>query len=253
MEHEHGNREVLHVNGISGRTVAGVDGCRAGWFGVILGPGERRCVVLAPAAENLLRAVGECSLVLVDVPMGLPETPGDRECDRIARKMLGGRGSSVFPVPCREAVYAGSFAEACKVNRRNMGRAMSIQSYHILPKVRDMDGLLRSSARARGLFRESHPELCFKALAGGPLRHAKKTRQGVEERLGVLERFLPMARAVHEEALSQYLRKDVARDDVVDAMCLAVVADRYRHAPASAPKEPPVDACGLRMEIVHQG
>ena len=66
--------------------------------------------------------------------------------------------------------------------RRTGGQAK--KGYHgrptrSLPKIREVDSLLRESAKARRAVREVHPEICFWALAGGrPMRHSKKTERG---------------------------------------------------------------------------
>ena len=64
----------------------GVDGCRGGWFSVGLdrdgGLGSHR--VFGSFAE-LLEHNADADLVLVDMPIGLPEGSGGRACDKEAR------------------------------------------------------------------------------------------------------------------------------------------------------------------------
>ena len=80
----------------STRTFIGIDGCRAGWFCVILDGAGHWSFRLAPDA----RAVGELAVAaagaLIDIPVGLPDSgPEGRLCDREARRLLGpGRASS---------------------------------------------------------------------------------------------------------------------------------------------------------------
>ena len=67
----------------------GVDGCRAGWFSVgfdALGGYELR---VFPMFSELLAYYHKAKLVLVDIPIGLPEGSGGRCCDNEARKVLG--------------------------------------------------------------------------------------------------------------------------------------------------------------------
>ena len=69
--------------------VVGVDGCRAGWLAVRLnrrGAPESR---IFPDLASLWSACHQAALILVDIPIGLPEAANDRDCDRAARKVLG--------------------------------------------------------------------------------------------------------------------------------------------------------------------
>lgn len=55
---------------------------------------------------------------------------------------------------------------------------------------------------------------------------------------------------VISDVLAAYPRKDVARDDVLDACVCCWTADRIlRKKAILVPKEPPVDSRRLRMEI----
>ena len=80
------------------------------------------------------------------------------------------------------------------------------------------------------MVREVHPELCFWGLNGGQaMLHRKKTRDGFAERMAILERMLPESARTAREALAKYLRRDVARDDIADALvALATAARRLK-------------------------
>src|SRR5262245_14390600 len=133
--------------------------------------------------------------ILVDVPTGLPGAAAPvRECDTLARALLGARRSSVFPVPCRAAAHAATVEEARALNRATLGRSLAAQTWNICAKIAEVDALLLT--RPALPVRELHPELCFRALAGRPMSHGKKTRAGAEERLAVLGSFEPGARAL---------------------------------------------------------
>ena len=75
-----------------GRSVAGVDGCRAGWVMVRRDAAGRFAAPLVVAA---LDDLPETDMVVIDIPIGLPES-GRRACDLEARALLGPRRSSVF-------------------------------------------------------------------------------------------------------------------------------------------------------------
>ncbi|TVP56444.1 MAG: DUF429 domain-containing protein [Gemmatimonadales bacterium] len=242
-----------------GMQVVGVDGCRSGWFAVSLsGSGAWKTNVYPDFAE-LWAAHRTASLILVDIPIGLrDEGPDERSCDREARRLLGHpRGSSVFPAPCRAALSASSHAEASRINRERSGRGLSIQSWGITPKIRQVDRLMLASTPDRGAIRrtvrEVHPEVLFRALNGGhPLRHGKKYREGVRERLEILRRTDLRADAIVDDAHRRWLRREVARDDILDALAAALTAEGGPSGLETLPATPPVDAEGLRMEIVYR-
>ncbi|MFW6244766.1 MAG: DUF429 domain-containing protein, partial [Fibrobacterota bacterium] len=61
---------------------------------------------------------------------------------------------------------------------------------------------------------------------------------------------LPDAQTVVEYSMNRFRRKDVARDDILDALVLAVSALNGPAKLSSLPKRPEYDSSGLRMEIV---
>ena len=230
---------------------AGVDGCRGGWFAVSIGDDESWKTGLFAGLDEMLDFAPGAGTILVDIPIGLPSA-APRQCDREARRILGpGRASSVFPVPCRQAVHAGSYLKACRVNERVLGVGLSRQAWNICPKIARVDALLRKRNDLVGLIRESHPELCLWALAGERAMHfPKRTVQGRLERMTVLEAVFPDAVHVYEHGLTAYQRYSVARDDIVDALALAVSAWACRGEVRSIPKAREYDKEGLPMEMV---
>ena len=244
--------------------VIGVDGCRAGWFAVrIEGGDDGECgAEVFPTVAGLLASPwGDASLILIDIPIGLPDSRGERACDKEARARLGPRASSVFPAPGREALEADRLARrheaVSEANRRETGRGLSIQAFGIVPKIREVDDLMRERGpAARPAIREIHPEVCFWALHGKrPMAHNKGGAPGQRERLAVLRALRPDADGVYAEALRRFMRKDVARDDILDALAAAltaVPAERRGAALPTLPADPPRDALGLPMEMVYR-
>lgn len=244
--------------------VIGVDGCKAGWFAVRIedgGRGEYGAGVFPTVADLLASPWGDASLILIDIPIGLPDSRGERACDKEARALLGPRASSVFPVPGREALEEDRRAHrheaVSEANRRETGRGLSIQAFGIVPKIREVDDLMRGRGpAARPAIREIHPEVCFRALRGGrPMVHNKRKAAGRDERLGVLRALDPRADGVYGEALRRFPRKDVARDDILDALAAAITAVPAVRAGAALPTlpaAPPRDAFGLPMEMVYR-
>ena len=229
----------------------GVDGCPAGWFFVALEPsGASRCGIVR-TLDELVRNTREPALVLVDIPIGLPDGSGGRECDREARRVIGPRRSSVFSAPARAVLDATGYEDAKRRSRTAAGGGLNKQAFAIVPKCREVDELLRADAGARRIVRETHPEVCFWALAGRkPMKHGKKTEEGWKERIAVLNRLRPASGQEIEGMLGRFRRREVARDDAVDAMAAAVTASADAAALRTLPSEPPTDSVGLPMEMV---
>ena len=230
----------------------GVDGCRAGWLAIGLETEGSWQVNTFPDVYSLWEHHRQASLILIDIPIGLKaEGRAERRCDPEARKLLGPRRSSVFPAPCREAIYASSYQEACDINQRLTGKRLSVENWNIIPKIREMDCLLSDAAAAKGRIREIHPELCFWGLAGRPMQHAKKRSEGLSERTQLLQSIYPQTTDIINHALSTYKRKDVARDDILDALSAAVTGLIGGQNLVSISQEPEFDERGLRMEMVY--
>src|SRR6266849_1907986 len=149
----------------------GVDGCRGGWLAVIAAGGR-----LSICKRPTFRALAELhphATVVVDVPIGLFEDPRPvgRECDQLARELLGERRSSVFSPPARRYLAAKRFEEV---------RGMSIQRFSIRDKIKELDDFITPSLQDR-IF-EGHPELSFRTLFGRPPQSGKKSQAGNLER-----------------------------------------------------------------------
>ena len=204
--------------------------------------------------DELIGLAASIRSILIDIPIGCPEAgPNGRECDSEARRLLGpGRGSSVFTTPSRPVLDADSYAQALELNRRATGRGLSIQTWNIVPRIRAIDRLLRSNTSLRGVLRESHPELCFWALNGRrAMRYSKKRLEGRQERLTVLQHYFPQCRTLLEQAAGEFLRRQLAPDDIIDAMVCAVTAKYGYGDYQTLPARPPQDGQGLPMEMVY--
>jgi predicted RNase H-like nuclease len=207
-------------------------------------------VVVEELGPVFARAEARGALIAIDIPVGLSDL-GPRSCDVEARRRLGRpRASSVFPAPCRAALGAMAYAEACALSRRTLGRAMSRQCFAIVPKIRQVDALMSPARQA--FVREVHPELVFAVLAGRGrgLAHPKRTVAGERLRMRLLRPALPDFDPVRVRARLGPSR--VTRDDLIDAAACLVAAERIARGEALVlPAGPiPLDARGLRMEIV---
>lgn len=241
---------------ISENTVLGIDGCRAGWIAIAIGPERKLTPILLETTEPLFECLQRAPLTFIDMPIGLADSEASRPCDRLLRQALGPRfRSSVFNPPVRSAVYAQSYLEACDRNAAATGKKISKQSWNITSKIRQLDELLLAYPELRGTVLESHPELLFARLNGDrELLHKKKTTEGRMERLEILARFWPGVEAGYEEVRSQFLKKQMADDDIVDAMGLAIGAWLARDSgvsrlPRRGDGVVDVDAKGVPMAI----
>ena len=215
----------------------GVDGCPGGWFAVGFdGHGESETKVFDDFAR-LVSHYSDTSLILVDIPIGLPEDPTSRTCDIEARKHLGRRASSVFPTPTRQAVekaaelLAGEsklpreqwmkcYRSASDVNKKASRRRLTLQAFSIAPKIAEVDAFMKDrDLKTTPTIREVHPEVCFWALNNRqPMANSKKTKDGIKQRLDVLKRHESRTGEIVHEACSKFRRKIVARDDILDAL-----------------------------------
>lgn len=232
--------------------VAGADGCRKGWLRASreTRSGELRFDVIEHAT-GLLEFPPRPVVLGLDVPIGLPES-GPRECDRRARQRLGWpRRTSVFPVPIRPALGAKSREEASRITEASDGRRVGAQAWALYAKIRSVDALLRSSAAARRRIREVHPELSFWAWNGErSIAAPKRSPRGKRERLRLVEAWL--GKGVLGAGRGRHPRSEVADDDVLDALAVLWTATRIVDGcAATLPEEPPLDALGLRMQIVY--
>ncbi len=232
----------------------GIDGCKDGWFCVALGENDDWCFRVIKDMQSLAEFVNQASSVLIDIPIGLQDRGTDeRQCDKDARKLLRPkRSSSVFPAPARQTLLASDYKHAQVINRQSNGRGLSQQSWAIVPKIREIDNLLSSNIHLQGLVRECHPELCFWALNDKvAMQYNKKKEQGRQERLTVLEKSFRQCHELFEQASSEFLRRQVAHDDIIDAMVCAVTAKYGYNNYKIVPPVPVYDINGLSMEMVY--
>ena len=234
--------------------VAGADGCKSGWIafyfdGAMLRNGRYRTI------GELFEAI-DAELILVDIPIGLHhDEPSERLCDLQARRKLTHRKSSVFPAPSRLAIESENYFEASRINKENAGRGLSKQSYAIIPKIKEVDTFIRSqaycSSKSKRRIREVHPEICFWGLNGcSEMKHRKKDTLGRYERMQLLKQYLPEVEELFSEARVKYKKKDVADDDIIDALCCVITA-MQSDVLSTIPVSPEEDRKGIPMEIVY--
>ncbi|MDJ0880805.1 MAG: DUF429 domain-containing protein [Gammaproteobacteria bacterium] len=229
----------------------GIDGCKAGWFYIGLDDAEYQ-IGIFPCILELSPFLPSAKRVLVDIPIGLNrDDQHERQCDVLARNCLKPyRHASVFPAPSRCALEYRDYQQANEANRACTGRGLSRQTFNIMSKIREVDDFLQKEPQ-RNKVMECHPELGFWAINNKQaMRHNKKTQQGFEERLALLVKHFHRAEEIINQAMSRYLRQQVLRDDIVDALICAVSAKNAMDL-ISLPVKSVYDEELLPMQIVY--
>lgn len=233
----------------------GIDGCRNGWIAAVLDYGNLR-IERYETILDIMREFPTADAYLIDMAIGLPECieESEKRPDKVARKELGKHGSTVFPIPCRQAimVYPNDPQAVIKLREFNLavlGKSVSAQSINIIPKIRELDEFLDDHREYKNVLCESHPELCFTRLNGKALMMNKKTAEGLEERQSILEKYIEKGMMDGIQARAKELR--CMPDDIMDAVCLAVSAALKVHGMCETiPENPQKDTKGLVMQMI---
>jgi predicted RNase H-like nuclease len=234
----------------------GVDGCKGGWLAGIKDGTGKITLDVYPTIKDLWQAQHEAESIAIDIPIGFRcccDGSEERACDKEARKVLGQpRGSSVFVVPCREAVYAKTYDEASRINFKCTGRKIPVFSWGIMPKICEVDTFLQTNKEARKVITEIHPEVCFWGLAGKkPMKENKKKWEGMEERIRVLLPFLPEVKDLLLYGMTR-LKGKILADDILDALAALVTIDDGPGSLLKLPGNPEIDSTGLPMSMAYR-
>jgi predicted RNase H-like nuclease len=222
----------MPVEPSAARRVAGADGCRGGW----LVADDDGIAVVPSFAAVMARGY---AVVGVDMPIGLPDR-WFRAADREARRLLGPRRSSVFPVPPRDLLDATSWDEANIASRARYGQGLPRQTWHLFPKLREVDASVTPADEDRVV--EISPECAFLVMTGEPLP-PKRTAAGRRARIDAVQAaFGP------EVALGPL--RGAAPDDVLDAHAVRWSALRFVHGLHQSFGDGARDRRGLLMRII---
>ncbi|WP_342751748.1 serine/threonine dehydratase [Bosea psychrotolerans] len=233
-----------------------MDGCKAGWIAALIDTAAQEPPVLRVVANlaDLFAGENPPALLAVDMPIGLPDrvSGAGRGPERLVRPLLGERQSSVFSIPARSAVYCADYREACRLalETSEPPRKVSKQGFHLFPRIREIDTLLRTEPALRERVFEVHPELAFRTMRGAPLTQPKKIKSVINP-LGMAERrALLIAAGLSAAIVEARSPKGAAADDALDALAALVVA-RHILAGRGAPfPDPPGrDSHGLPIAI----
>lgn len=235
----------------NGYSCVGIDACKGKWIAVCIS-GKGFEVGKFDTISDICSCYPDCDTYLIDIPIGLPESKDDVRPDMLVKKELGRKGSSIFLVPCRQAVYADDKARARELNIAALRKSLSEQSIGISKAIKQVDEFLQANPEWKNRLLESHPELCFSKLNGNqPIMEKKTTSEGHNMRLKVLRRYYPVVDKVIEKFLSDGPNRKKT-DDVVDALCLAVMGRLIvENGCRRFPEKPMMDSTGLMMQIVY--
>lgn len=230
--------------------IAGVDGCKRGWL-VAISAGwpceELPELVFCRDFSLVLETTVSCSVVVVDMPIGLPSGDECRKCDIAARDEIGRKDSKrIFMTPPRQSLQASTAEEFQQIHRRLKGKGAGIPVWGIAQKLKEVDAEMNPKIQEHTM--EFHPELAWKQLAGNVLA-SKHTAKGILQRLEFIKKFIPEVAGFGDVPAAT--RGKI--DDVLDALVglatahsIATGPDYNRRLPLD---EPGRDERGLRMEI----
>lgn len=225
--------------------VLGVDGCKAGWVGVLVRPDATTTLHVAATIVGLveqIRETTELGVVGIDIPIGLPDH-SVRTADRLVRAELPGKASSVFATAPRAAYSASDYqaAREASVAASDTGASLSAQARALAPKILEVDAWVRS--RPSLLVIEVHPELSFARMNGEPVLAKKKTSEGASGRRRLLA-------GVGVTVPPMYSGMGFEEDDLLDACAAAWSAARFARGIAeSFPPQPEMFSDGIGAAI----
>ena len=230
----------------------GIDGYIDGWCCCIIHDGVR--IELHKNLTTLFENIGINNLTLIDMPVGLSSKNFERFIDFKLRTYLPkNKKSSVFTAPCREAVLSNDYNSAKKTNQIITNRSISIQSWNISKKIKELDRFLISQKKNKLTIKESHPEFCFVNLNNNnPLIHSKKTNEGYNERLSILIRNSEGIEMVVKKSIEKFKKEKVKKDDILDSIVLALTSKYWqKNGSRTITQNPEKDEMGIPFEIYY--
>jgi predicted RNase H-like nuclease len=216
--------------------IIGIDGCKRGWFSVWQNPDDTIQSSIFSTLNHLKDFFNdEAHLIIgIDMPVVLSDFI-PREADQLARKLLSKKASSVFTAPTPEMLEQPNYERASYVSKRLFGKSMSLQSWYLFPKIKDVQTIIHD---AHINLYEIHPELSFRAMNHEEvILESKKSKEGFEIRNALLRRHFESLD--FESIRNLYPRKDVMDNDILDAMAVLWSTKRIQANEASfLPKIP---------------
>ena len=202
--------------------IVGIDGCKFGWCCTIINDKDiaiqlfRNILEITSYLNNNFKA-------LIDIPIGLGSIESERKIDQLLRNNLSSNfKQTVFNTPNRNAVYAKDYKQSRELNKLETNKSVSIQSWNICPKIKEVDSFLLDKKLKKPWLIEAHPELCFQQLNNQkPLTHKKHNQNGIRERLNILLRYNSKTTHIVNSFFENQQSKKIKKDDVLDSLALA--------------------------------
>jgi predicted RNase H-like nuclease len=210
--------------------IIGIDGCKSGWFSVWENQDKSiQSSVFSNLNELKNFFKNESQLIIgIDMPVVLSEVI-PRQADQLARKLLSKKASSVFTAPTPEMLNQPNYEKASLVSKRLFGKSMSLQSWYLFPKIKDVQTMIHHEDMQ---IYEIHPELSFRAMNNEQvILESKKTLEGFALRNSLLS--MHFKNFIFEEIRRHYARKDVMDNDILDALAVLWSAKRIQSNQAS--------------------
>ena len=206
--------------------IIGIDGCKSGWFAVWQNQDEAIETAIFQSMNNLKDFFIKSNQLIIgiDMPVILSEVM-PREADQLARKLLGKKASSIFTAPTPEMLEQPNYEKASLVSKKLIGKSMSLQSWYLFPKIKDVQTVLH------------HENIIIES---------KKTAEGFEIRKSLLDKhFLNFN---FDSIRNKYQKKDVMDNDILDALVVLWSTKRIVNNQASYLPEKPEKP---NMQIVY--
>ncbi|NEV94119.1 DUF429 domain-containing protein [Psychroflexus sp. YR1-1] len=201
--------------------IAGIDSCPLGWI-VIHHDAKDFGFEAVYSIDHLMEVHPDLQRLFIDIPIGLSSQNYTRRLESKLRNELGNRSSTIFTPACRKAIYAADYDEAREINKQVLGQSISIQSYNISKKIKEVDQFMMKKPGEMEVY-ESHPEICFKYLNGSEVIQTKKsTQEGFQDRFQLLKKIHPELEDVYQNITETFSKSKVKPDDILDAMVLCV-------------------------------
>ena len=198
--------------------IIGMDGCSAGWFTTKIADKQSLIFNIIEDLNDDYLKKSNLSHIGIDIPLYLSKT-GKRRAEIEARFLLKKRACTIFSPPTFNVLRAKNYIDACEINFKECGNRISKQSWNLFPKIKEAQKFLENNLICQvGIF-EVHPELSFMAMNDMKvIEFGKKTNDGFKMRYLLLKKFFPKFN--FEEVRAKFKKKDVADDDILDAVAV---------------------------------
>lgn len=228
---------------------AGLTNCQAGWL--LISMEDNRCDYRLVGEAELQEILKSAACVFTDIPLGLRDEEPERECDLLLKKKIGRElAAGVVSPPPRLILDAPSYVEANIMYFESTGKELPLSTWHLTPRIRTLDLMLRESETIRESLFQSHPELLLMRLNGQQIFQNRGIKKGLKHRLDLITDQVSEAGELYRTLKEEYRRNEIEELDILDAVVLAYGAARAAKGKTlSLPEDPPKDSHGVAMGI----